>query len=79
MPKLYEQMLDGETMTIPDGGIDVACCSCGLVHRFRVVGGGSVRVRVKMMPRATAQIRRWMRKKREGVFGPERKKTPKSS
>lgn len=79
MAELYEQMLDGEIITVPRDALDIACCSCGLVHRFTVVGGGTVRLRVRLMSRATAQVRRWMRNKREGVFsGAGRGKTAKT-
>ena len=61
MPKLYEEMTDGSITTIPREGLDIACCECGLVHRLKVVGGGSVRIRVRQMKRATGQVRRWMK------------------
>lgn len=72
MTKTYEQITDGEIVIIPDQGIDLACCSCGSVHQLRVVGGGGVRLRIKVMGRATGQVRRWMRRKGEGIFGKRR-------
>lgn len=63
MAELYEMMRDGEITEIPAQGLDVACCDCGLVHRLKVVGGGSVRIRVRRMARATGQVRRWMKQK----------------
>jgi uncharacterized Zn finger protein len=69
----YDEVVEGDVMTIPDQGLDVACCACGEVHELSVVGGGSVRVRVRRMPRSTGQVRRWMRLKREGIFGRNRK------
>ena len=67
MAELYETMNDGEILEIPRKGLDIACCSCGLVHRLTVVGGGSVRIRVRLMSRMTGQVRRWMKEK--GTLG----------
>jgi len=67
--KLYEEVADGDHFVIPEGGLNVACCDCGLVHRWSVVGGGSVRLRVKIMGRATGQVRRWMKRQKLGIFG----------
>lgn len=61
MTRVYETLNDNQITEIPRDGLDLACCDCGLVHRLTVVGGGSVRLRVKRMERATGQVRRWLK------------------
>ena len=75
--RTYEQVIDGEPRPIEIGheALD-ACCDCGLVHKVRYElieseDGETRKVieRTWVDRRRTAQLRRWMRKKREGVFG----------
>ena len=90
--RAYEQLIDGEPESVVIGQTPFyeACCDCGAVHRVTInvieANDGSIRKalisRWKDLQR-TAQTRRWMREKQEGVFsGPSRAgrgKTPKSS
>ena len=53
--------------------VKMACCDCGLTHlmTFIMVKGKKIRVRIYRDEPATGQVRRWMKKKGEGIFGDE--------
>ena len=75
--RAYEQLIDGDPETFVPGQSEYeACCSCGQVHRviFTVLESDDGSVRKVMAKRwqdgrRTAQVRRWMRKRKEGIFG----------
>lgn len=68
--KRYPHIQNGQTIEprmAEDGGYRIACCSCGLVHRFdfRVVtrnGRRRVQFTVWLDARATGQIRRKLKR-----------------
>lgn len=60
----YEQAEDGEVVTPVHNDYRQQCCDCGLVHRFRFrVVDGQVTFKITRDNRATAQVRRGMKKK----------------
>lgn len=74
--RAYEQLIDGEPESFVVGEYSTeACCDCGAVHQLKMEviesENGSIRkvlVRRWKDARRTAQTRRWMKKKREGMF-----------
>ena len=79
--RTYEPEIDGEPETHLLGeSYFESCCDCGLVHRvlLGVIESEDGYIRKVLLrrwrdTRRTAQTRRWMRKKQEGVFsGPSR-------
>jgi len=60
----YDTAEDGEWMVTPLKGHRIACCDCGLAHdyEFRINEQGRIELRVKRNNRATAQIRRHLKK-----------------
>lgn len=73
MNNYYRQRFDGEWVDVSNGRIG-ACCDCGLCHEeeYRIVEGknGSLSIlrRVFRLNRDTANRRRSMRSKKEGLF-----------
>ena len=62
MVKVYDQTEDGEWYEAPSKQ-RIACCDCGLAHdyEFRIVEG-RVQYRIRRNNRATAQIRRHLKR-----------------
>jgi hypothetical protein len=53
----YEQIYDGQWFDLP-GKMDLACCDCGLVHKFRSrLKNGKVQIRMERHGPATGGIR----------------------
>ena len=48
----------------------IACCGCGLVHDyfFEKAGRDKLLIKIERSERATGQMRRWMKVKKEGMF-----------
>ena len=69
MGEKYEQTYAGEWVPIVKNGWHVSCCDCGLVHRFdfRIVNG-RLEMRAYRENGATGQVRRWLKKKRRGLW-----------
>ena len=67
MTKFYHPK-EGEWLWVRKGGMDIACCDCGLVHRFefRTVGR-HVQMRGWRNKMRTAAIRRGMKRRGELV------------
>ena len=65
----YVQRRDGEGFEVPVGEIyRLACCDCGLVHDVVfVVEGGNLGMAARRNNRATAQKRRRMKLRKDGV------------
>lgn len=59
----YKEVIDKEWMHVPTGGLDVACCDCGLVHKFipKKDERGRIWLRVLRRERSTAALRRGFR------------------
>jgi hypothetical protein len=67
----YPEPKPGEWLRPVRRGYKLACCDCGLVHRvdFKHVPWGrgrKIRIRVFRDERATAAVRRWMKKRKKG-------------
>lgn len=55
----YAPYIDGQWLTMKQGFYDLACCDCGLVHRFEFrVRAGKVQWRAFRDNRQTANHRR---------------------
>ena len=70
----YDHPEAGEWIQPRREGYLLACCDCGLVHTldFRIVKnrrGNFIQFRVFRATRSTGQLRRWMKKFKEGLFG----------
>lgn len=62
----YVVRRDGEWFRIPRHGHDVACCDCGLVHRFKArLRGRSIEINLTRMPRATGGHRAALKKSKK--------------
>ena len=66
----YEQVKTGQWVKPKRKGYRMACCSCGCVHRldFRLQAndhgpGKRIEFRAELDKRATAMVRRWMKKR----------------
>jgi hypothetical protein len=72
MTRRYHEPAPGEWVQPVRTGYKLACCHCGLVHRidFRLVpsanGGRTIQLRFRHDRRATAAVRRGMRRETEG-------------
>ena len=68
----YKKLSNGEITTIyPDDEFEESgCCDCGLVHNinYRIKNKKTLEVSNTRNERATGQMRRWMKVKKEGVF-----------
>lgn len=66
--KTYKQVWDGEWNPLERHAF-IACCDCGLVHQVEIrVRRGQPQVAYTRMERRTAQVRRQMKARKEGVF-----------
>jgi hypothetical protein len=53
----YDQIYDGEWFDLP-GKMDLACCDCGLVHKFRSrLKDGKIQIRMDRHGPATGGVR----------------------
>lgn len=65
----YPKLEDGDELRPQHRGFRLACCDCGLVHRINFrVKDGQVHLKLWREKRATAGVRRGMRRKGEGIF-----------
>ncbi|MCK5614822.1 hypothetical protein KAR91_73855 [Candidatus Pacearchaeota archaeon] len=68
----YKELYNSEIYTIyPDTVIEAsACCDCGLVHDiiYKIKNKETLEIMNTRNNRATGQMRRWMRARKEGVF-----------
>lgn len=74
MGRKYPVILDGGSYEInPRTERDlVQCCECGLIHEIDYeVCGGKIQITTWVDGRATGQARRWMKARKEGVYGYE--------
>lgn len=71
--KYYEPEA-GEWVFPKRKGYLLRCCDCGQVHEmdFRL-NGKHIEFRVYSSPKRTAQSRRWMKVKKEGIFKESRR------
>jgi len=67
---IYEKPKAGQWVQPIRRGYKLACCDCGLVHRmdFRIYSG-RVQFRVFRDERATGQMRRWNKARKERANG----------
>lgn len=76
----YEQLIDGKPTAVKmtragNVRINMACCDCGLVHKIGIaVRGAWVGFSATQLPRATAQRRNMLKRKKLGVFAEKGKK-----
>lgn len=60
----YDQVYEGDWVRINKSGHKIACCGCGLVHKFKFkIENGKLFLKAYRDNRATGQIRRHMRGK----------------
>lgn len=65
--KKYDQVNEGEWFRVLRGGHKMACCDCGLVHKFYFrTREGDLELKATRDDRATGQIRRHMKKPTTG-------------
>lgn len=71
----FRQIFEGETYTLKEGFLDLACCDCGLIHewKFEITGRDhdEIKYTIRMLKQSTAQRRRGMRRRKEGIFASE--------
>lgn len=49
---------------------DVYCCGCGLMHRSQYrIKNGKLQERTKEVASATREMRKYMKKRKQGIFG----------
>jgi hypothetical protein len=49
----------------------LACCDCGLVHDIKFRRKGKAQWKIDRNERSTGQVRRHMKRKKEGIFEEE--------
>ena len=67
----YPTWEEGEEVLVPKNGLfKMGCCDCGLVHliQFDHDEDGDITMKVYRLERSIGQMRRWMRKKKEGIW-----------
>lgn len=70
----YPIWTEDEEVAVPGNGLfKMGCCSCGLCHllKFGHDEAGNITMRVYRLGRSTGQMRRWMKRKKEGIWGNE--------
>ena len=64
----YSELADGQWFAVARRGVLIACCWCGLVHRWkpRIVKGNRIELAAYRLPQNTGGVRAGMKRRKRG-------------